>query len=302
MINSRDNNSKLCRLKKIYDMLEYITKPKKSERLNSAVNSPYKIKMPLRRPIQIKRLHVINNKKEKSNEKLNKDFIFDIVNRKHLNRRVILKGNFNTNVINSSVLSQIGEKKSEIIQTDRDYKSIIQKLSSLPKEKLHRKENNPCKSILEYRIKNHKKKRNVKDVNKSNSPIFKTTKNINFPNIYQNKERNIKDYLDVSSNQKQKGNFNIKRYYCILNNLRIKLHGNIFLTRKSKEKESVKNNKRLIEIKNLKNNLKENSSSSLDKSFRNISKYEQICNFSNQMIRDSLSERNMKNIFKNINK
>jgi hypothetical protein len=266
------------------------------------VNSPYKIKMPLRRPIQIKRLHVINNKKEKSNEKLNKDFIFDIVNRKHLNRRVILKGNFNTNVINSSVLSQIGEKKSEIIQTDRDYISIIQKLSSLPKEKLHRKENNPCKSILEYRIKNHKKKRNVKDVNKSNSTIFKTTKNINFPNIYQNKERNIKDYLDVSSNKKQKGNFNIKRYYCILNNLRIKLHGNIFLTRKSKEKESVKNNKKLIEIKNLKNNLKENSSSSLDKSFRNISKYDQICNFSNQMIRDSLSERNMKNIFKNINK
>ena len=45
-----------------------------------------------------------------------------------------------------------------------------------------------------------------------------------------------------------------------------------------------------------------NSSISFDKSFNNSnkSKYEQICNFSNQMIKDSLSERHKKSIYKNI--
>lgn len=80
--------------------------------------------------------------------------------------------------------------------------------------------------------------------------------------------------------------------------------GIFLLLENQKKKESIKYYKDKMKINKLKNNLKVNSNISMDKSYKytNISKYEQMCNFSNQMIRDSLSEKHMKNIFKNLNK
>jgi len=57
MINNKENQLKLSRLKKIYGILDSLTKTKKSERLNSAVNSPTKLKFPSYQTIRIKKLH-----------------------------------------------------------------------------------------------------------------------------------------------------------------------------------------------------------------------------------------------------
>jgi hypothetical protein len=307
MINNKENQLKLYRLKKIYGILDSLTQTKKPERLNSAVNSPTKIKFPSYQRIRIKKLHLIDKKKDIDEKKLNMNkYIMDIVKRKNIKRRVLMKGNFSTNVVNSSSFNiNYNGKKNEIIQTDKFHNHNIKSNRNpiFPKEF---KCNNACRSIMEYRIKKyHQKPRNIKDETKSNLPIYKTTKNVHFPKIYNhNSETKVQDYLDVSNIQKSKRNINIKKYYCVLNNLRIKLHGNIFITRKSKEKESIKYYKDKMKINKLKNNLKVNSNISMDKSYKytNISKYEQMCNFSNQMIRDSLSEKHMKNIFKNLNK
>ena len=312
MINNIENHSKLYRLKKIYDMLDSLTKQGKPDRLNSAISSPQKLKIPLHRRIKIKKLNVIDKRGEKSNEKLNNNYILDIVNRKPFNRRVILKRNFDTKDSNSNILSVPNKsKKNAKIQTERFNKPIIYHNSFVQKDN---KYNNICRSIMDYRIKyKHKKKRNINgpDENKSISPIFKTAKNINFPNIYsyrekdKEKERKIQDYLDLS-NKKQtaKRNINMKRYYCILNNLRIKFHGNILLTRKTKESEVMYDSKNKMVLKNLRRNLKGNTSISMDRShkYRNISQYDLICNFSNQIIRESLSEKHMQNLFCNLKK
>ena len=45
MINNKDKNTKLLRLKNIYDMLDHMTKTRKSERLNSAINYSDKTKL-----------------------------------------------------------------------------------------------------------------------------------------------------------------------------------------------------------------------------------------------------------------
>ena len=306
MINNKENQLKLSRLKKIYGILDSLTKTKKSERLNSAVNSPTKLKFPSYQTIRIKKLHLIDKNKDKGEKNINiNKYIMDIVKRKNIKKRVLMKGNFSTNPINSSACNvNYTGKKNEIIQTDKLYKHKIKSNGNSVFTK-ENKYNNPCKSIIEYRIKKyHQKQRNTKDETKSNSPIFKTTKNVHFPKIYNhNSETKFQDNLDISNNQNSRRNINMKRYYCVLNNLRIKLHGNIFITRKSKEKDSIKyyNNKMII---NRLKNFKFISNKSMDKNYKNtnISKYEQMCNFSNQMIRDSLSEKHMKNIFKNLNK
>lgn len=299
MINHRGNYSKLCQLKNIYDMLDFVTKPKKPERFNSAINSSNKIQIPSYKKIKIKKLNVIN--RNKNNEKFNMDHILDIVKRKNINKRIKLKGIFSTNVINSSAMKidNNNARKNAEMQTDK--KTKINKIKLIPKEN---KYDYASKSIMEYRIKKyHQKQRNINDITKSNSPIYKTAKNIQFPNIYASsnsyRDQKIKDYLNISNNQKSKRNINIKRYYCILNNLRIKFHGNISLTRKSKDLKSINNYKKKIGINNFKSILKANSSISMDKNkkYKDVNSIEQICSFSNKMIRDSLSDNHMIKMF-----
>ena len=237
MINNKENQLKLYRLKKIYGILDSLTQTKKPERLNSAVNSPTKIKFPSYQRIRIKKLHLIDKKKDIDEKKLNMNkYIMDIVKRKNIKRRVLMRGNFSTNVVNSSAFNiNYNGKKNEIIQTDKFHNHNIKSNRNpiFPKEF---KCNNACRSIMEYRIKKyHQKPRNIKDETKSNSPIYKTTKNVHFPKIYNhNSETKVQDYLDVSNIQKSKRNINIKKYYCVLNNLRIKLNGYIYITRKLK--------------------------------------------------------------------
>jgi len=299
MINHRGNYSKLCQLKNIYDMLDFVTKPKKPERFNSAINSSNKIQIPSYKKIKIKKLNVIN--RNKNNEKFNMDHILDIVKRKNINQRIKLKNIFSTNIINSSArkIDNNNVRKNAEIQTDK--KTKISRIKLIPKEN---KYDYASKSIMEYRIKKyHQKQRNINDITKSNSPIYKTVKNIQFPNIYASsnsyRDQKIKDYLNISNNQKSKRNINIKRYYCILNNLRIKFHGNISLTRKSKDLKSINNYKKKIGINNFKSILKANSSISMDKNkkYKNVNSIEQICSFSNKMIRDSLSDNHMIKMF-----
>lgn len=299
MINHRGNYSKLCQLKNIYDMLDFVTKPKKPERFNSAINSSNKIQIPSYKKIKIKKLNVIN--RNKNNEKFNMDHILDIVKRKNINQRIKLKNIFSTNIINSSArkIDNNNVRKNAEIQTDK--KTKISRIKLIPKEN---KYDYASKSIMEYRIKKyHQKQRNINDITKSNSPIYKTAKNIQFPNIYASsnsyRDKKIKDYLNISNNQKSKRNINIKRYYCILNNLRIKFHGNISLTRKSKDLKSINNYKKKIGINNFKSILKANSSISMDKNkkYKNVNSIEQICSFSNKMIRDSLSDNHMIKMF-----
>ena len=305
MINHRGNYSKLCQLKNIYSMLDLVIKPKKPERFNSAINSSNKIKIPSHKRIKVKKLNVIN--RNKNNEKFNMDYVLDIVQRKNINKRIKLKSIFTTNIINSSA-KNIGNNnvtKNAEIQTDK--KDKISRVKLIPKEN---KYDYASKSIMEYRIKKyHQKQRNIYDITKSYSSIYKTAKNINFPNIYASsnsyRDQKIKDYLNISNNQKSKRNINIKRYYCILNNLRIKFHGNISLTRKSKDLKSIKNYKKKIGINHNKSILKSNNSSiSMDKNkkYKNINSIEQMCSFSNKMIRDSLSDHQMIKIYENIKK
>ena len=302
MINNKENNLKLLRLKQIYGLLDSVIKTKKTERLNSAVNSSNKIKIPSYKKIQVKKLNVID--KNKNNENLNIDnYMLDIIKRKAIKRKILMKGNLKTNEFNSNELNaNFRGKKTEKVYTERIHNNKIKanRYSVLPKDNKYK---NIERSIIEYRIKkNRQKQRNIKDEIKSNSSIYKTAKNINFPNIYNhNSERKIPAYLNISNNQKSKKNFNIKRYYCILNNLRIKLHGNIFITRKSKELKPINHHKNKIGMKDV--NSKENYSLSMDKNYKlsNINKYDQICNFSNQIIRESLSEKNIEKVYKNLN-
>ena len=304
MINHRGNYSKLCQLNSIYDMFDFATNPKKSERFNSAINSSNNIQNTPYKRIKIKKLNVI--KRNKNNEKFNMKYILDIVKRKDINQRFNLKGIYNTNIFISSArnIENNNIKKNVHIQTDR--KTKIRRAKLIAKEN---KYDNASKSIMEYRIKKyHQKQRNVKDITKNNSPIYKTAKNINFPNIYASsnscRDLKIKNYLNMSNNQNSKRNINNKRYYCILNNLRIKFHGNISLTRKSKDLKFIKNYKKNVGIKNTKSILKVNSSISMDKGkkYKNIHNIEQICSFSNKMIRDSLGDSNIKKMFENLNK
>ena len=310
MINNKENNSKLYRLKNIYDILGSITKEKKPERLNSAKLPPNKLKFPSHKIIKIKKLNILNPKKNKykNTEKQNMKYLYhlDIVKRRNNIKRERFNGNNNTNNINSSVRNLKNNKiKDAKVQTDKnkDYLKYIQNMN-IQKDN----NNNLSRAMIQYRIrKYHEKKRNLNDNIKTNIPIYQTFKNINLPYIsHSHRDRKIEDYLDLSNNigiNKNK-KINNKRYNCILNNLRIKLHGNIFITRKSKELESMNYFKNKMIVKNLKNIIKINSSISMDRSYKNTSKlsrYEQICSFSNQMIKDSLSERHRNKVFNNIN-
>ena len=71
-------------------------------------------------------------------------------------------------------------------------------------------------------------------------------------------------------------------------------------------KELEKNNfKSKIKVRNYKNNFNINSNNSINftnrRRYRNINRYDN-CSFSNQLIKDSLSDIHMKQIIDNINK
>jgi hypothetical protein len=312
IINNKEINSKLYRLKNIYDMLDSITKTKKPERFNSAVNFQNKIKFSENSPykrIKIKKLNVIKKDNKDIKEKLKANYIFDIVKRKNFKERPILKNNFKNNKNNSNAINeQNSGRKNVIIQTDRinEYKPRIKKSIFSSEQFL----NKPCKNMLEYRIKKLrlKQRNNQDEIKNSNSCIYNTFKNVSLPKIYNpihsNQERQIDNYFEVSNCSNNIRKRNMKRYFCILNNLRIKLHGNIFITRMSKELE--KNNfKSKIKVSNYKNNFNINSNNSINftnrRRYRNINRYDN-CSFSNQLIKDSLSDIHMKQIIDNINK
>ena len=149
--------------------------------------------------------------------------------------------------------------------------------------------------------------RNKNDEDKTNSPIFKTVKNINFPSIFSisnsNSVKAQNNYFDLITNE-SKRKLNIKKYYNALTNLRIKLHGNILITRKSKDIDLKNSINKKMGINISKPNLKRNSIKNINTNFiyRNIGKREQICSFSNKMIRESLSDAHMKKMLSNFYK
>ena len=310
MINNQEHPSKLYRLKNIYSILGSLLKEKKQERLKSAKFSSNILKNPSKRKIKVRKLNIVkeNKSKNRNTERLKLNYLYhlDIVKRNNI-RRIMIKENNSANVINSSMQNLKNSKiKDAKIQTDKNYLPIIIKKNLSKNYDNDSNRNNIGRAMIQYRIKKlHEQKRNKKYNNlKNNLKNYQTVKNINFPNIIhrEHKERKIKDYLDIPNNLSTKVEIGNKRYNSILNNLRIKFHGNIFITRKTRDSDLNNYLKNKIRIKNLKNTYKVNSSISFDKSFNNSnkSKYEQICNFSNQMIKDSLSERHKKSIYKNI--
>ena len=88
MINNKENQLKLYRLKKIYGILDSLTQIKKPERLNSAVNSPTKIKFPSYQRIRIKKLHLIDKKKDIDEKKLNMKKYINDINKKKNNKEI----------------------------------------------------------------------------------------------------------------------------------------------------------------------------------------------------------------------
>ena len=308
MSNNKEKNTKILKLRNIYDMLDQITKTKKSERLNSAICFSKKPNFNSFNSNKIKKINVLNrNIITKYNEKINKDYILDIVKRESFHEKIKPNINFKTSSVNIIKFKGLLKPKHNVkIQTDRIDKLTTNKSLILSKEYQY---NNECRSIMEYRMKKFKKNfRNKNDEDKLNSPVFKTVKNINFPNIFSlsnsNSIKGNNNYFDLITNQ-AKRKLNMKKYYNALTNLRIKFHGNILITRKSKDFNLKNALKKKIAINIDKNNIKRNSSINMDtisSKFRNNSKGEQICNFSNKMIRESLSFASMRKILSNIYK
>ena len=307
MINNKEKKTKLLRLKNIYDMLEHMTKTRKSERLNSAINYSDKTKLTSSHKKILKKINVINrNPITKYNEKLNKDKILDIVQREDVFEKIKPNINFKTSSVNIIKFKGLFKTKQNVqIQTDRAEKLTTNKSLILSKEYQY---NNDCRTIMEYRMKKFRQKiRNKNDEDKTNSPVFKTVKNINFPSIFSisnsNSVKAHNNYFDLITNE-SKRKLNIKKYYNALTNLRIKLHGNILITRKSKDIDLKNSINKKMGINISKPNLKRNSIKNINTNFiyRNIGKREQICSFSNKMIRESLSDAHMKKMLSNFYK
>ena len=306
MINNKEKNTKLLRLKNIYDMLGNITKTQKSKRLNSAINYSNKTKLPSSHKQKLKKINIINRDLvTKNNEKLKKDQILDIDKRENFYEKIKPNINFKKSSVNIIKFKGLFKTKQNVqIQTDRAEKLKANKSLILSKEYQH---NNDCKSIMEYRMKKYRQNvRNKNDENKTNSPVFKTVKNINFPNIFSISNnysvKNKNNYYDLITNQTNR-KLNIKKYYNALTNLRIKLHGNILITRKSKDIDLNNAIKKKIGI-NISTNLKRNSIKNMNTNFKykNIGKHKQLCSFSNKMIRESLSDAHMKKMLGNFYK
>ena len=107
----------------------------------------------------------------------------------------------------------------------------------------------------------------------------------------------------IIARKKSQRNLNIKNYNKVLNNLRIKFKGNIHITRKSKGALSIISYQKNAGIKNFNEFIRNSANLNDDKSYENtnISRYEHICSFSNEMIKESLYENKVENIYKNIN-
>ena len=287
--------------KKNYGRVNSLNKLKK-ERINSAFNSSNKIKFLRNRKIKIKKLKIIKNSVKLNN----KYYVLDIIKIKHIARKETNKTNDNQKVSNSNSFNMNSTvKENKIVQTDKEYHIKIN--NNLYPKKDYKILSKPCKSILEYRIKRNKQrqrnKEEIKEENINNSSMIKLSgDNVVFPNIYS-KERNIQDYLNISNRKKSQRNLNIKNYNKVLNNLRIKFKGNIHITRKSKCALSIISYQKNAGIKNFNEFIRNSANLNDDKSYENtnISRYEHICSFSNEMIKESLYENKVENIYKNIN-
>lgn len=297
MINNKEKKSKLLRIKNIYEMLDHKTKIKKSERLNSAINYSNKTKLSSSSTKKLKKINIIKrNLITKNNEKLNNDQLLDIVKREDVFEKIKSNINFKTSSVNIIKFKGLFKTKQNVqIQTDKAEKLTTNKSLILSKEHQY---NNECRSIMEYGMKKYRQNvRNKIEEDKTNSPVFKTVKNINFPNIFSISNNNSvkNNYFDLITKE-TKRKLNIKKYYNALTNLRIKLHGNILITRKSKDINLKNAIKKKIAINISKPNLKRNSITNINTNFkyRNMGKNEQLCSFSNKMIRESLSDAHMK--------
>ena len=114
----------------------------------------------------------------KNNEKLNNIYYaLDIIKIKTIERKETNKiSDYKRAIDSSSFNIDYSNKENKIVQTDKGYHMKTNK--NLFSKKEYQLLNNPCKTILEYRIKRNKQKqRNIKELkeeNKSFSSPFKS--------------------------------------------------------------------------------------------------------------------------------
>jgi hypothetical protein len=139
-------------------------------------------------------------------------------------------------------------------------------------------------------------KKNENNIINSND-VFENynIKNIDFPDIIKHKKEYKTHYYKFKNKNEflKKNNDKFKKYDLIMNNLRLKFHGNILFNRKLKD--IISKDKNLFR--------KRNSSFiiNIEKEFDSYSKeaddkfssftLKQKCNFTNELIKNSLSER-----------
>ena len=139
-------------------------------------------------------------------------------------------------------------------------------------------------------------KKNENNINNSND-VFENynIKNIDFPDIIKHKkEYKTQSYKFKNKNKfLKKNNDRFKKYDLILNNLRLKFHGNILFNKKLKDiisKDKILFKKRNSSfIINIEKEFDSNSKEFDDK-FSSLT-IRQKCKFTNELIRNTLSER-----------
>ena len=157
---------------------------------------------------------------------------------------------------------------------------------------------NPKKTIENFNINKNISRNKINENNIINSnDVFENCniKNIDFPDIIKHKnEYKTHSYKFKDKNEfLKKNNDRFKKYDLIMNSLRLKFHGNILFNRKLKD--IMSKDKNLFR--------KRNSSFiiNIEKEFDSYSKeaddkfssftLKQKCNFTNELIKNSLSER-----------
>ena len=154
------------------------------------------------------------------------------------------------------------------------------------------------KTIVNFNINKNISRNKKNENNKINSKdVFENynIKSIDFPDIIKHKNEykthsyNFKNKNKLSNKNKDK----FKKYDLIMNNLRLKFHGNILFSRKlndiiSKEKKLFSNRNSSF-ISNIEKEFDSYSKESDDK-FKSFN-IKKKCNFTNELIKNSLSER-----------
>ena len=141
-------------------------------------------------------------------------------------------------------------------------------------------------------------KKNENNIINSND-VFENynIKNIDFPDIIKHKKEYKTHYYKFKNKNDflKKNNDRFKKYDLIMNNLRLKFHGNILFNKKLKDvisKDKILFKKRNSSfIINIEKEFDSNSKE-LDDKFNSLT-IRQKCNFTNELIRNTLSERKM---------